>query len=211
MAKRDVKIARDPSKTEERQLTEVALDPMLTNASTCVGYMAAQHGEIDITEAMGVLSDAAKEVNGGKLDRLEATLSAQAEALNAIFTSLANRASLKIGSDLNSAERLLRLSMKAQAQCRATVEAISLIKNPPVFARQANINNGGQQQVNNGSMPADVERSARTHAGGGNSRFEQTKLLEAVDGQRMDTRTTRKARRGNQTVEAVGEVHRPGD
>jgi len=211
MQTRAVRITRDESKTEERQLTEVALDPVLTNASTCADFLEVTHGAIDINEAMAVLGDAAAQVNGGNLTHLETALSAQAAALNAIFTSLAARANAKLSTDLNSAERLLRLSMKAQAQCRATIEAISLIKNPPVFARQANINNGGQQQVNNGSMPADVERSARTHAGGGNSRFEQTKLLEAVDGQRMDTRTTRKARRGNQTVEAVGEVHRPGD
>ena len=31
---------------------------------------------------------------------------------------------------------------------------LSVVKNPPVFAKQANINNGGQQQVNNGAQPA---------------------------------------------------------
>jgi hypothetical protein len=43
----------------------------------------------------------------------------------------------------------LRLqAFKAQAQCRATFETIALSKNPPVFARQANIAQG-PQQINN--------------------------------------------------------------
>jgi hypothetical protein len=45
------------------------------------------------------------------------------------------------------------MAMKAQNQCRMTLETWAQIKNPPVvFARQANIAQG-PQQVNNG-MPA---------------------------------------------------------
>ena len=43
----------------------------------------------------------------------------------------------------------MRLALKAQGQCRATLETLATIKNPPVvFARQANIAQG-PQQVNN--------------------------------------------------------------
>ena len=51
---------------------------------------------------------------------------------------------------LPAAETYLRLALKAQAQCRATVEALAEIKNPrPVaFVKQANIAQG-PQQVNN--------------------------------------------------------------
>ena len=42
----------------------------------------------------------------------------------------------------------MRLSLKAQGQCRATLETLAVIKNPPVFAHQANIAHG-PQQVNN--------------------------------------------------------------
>ena len=49
---------------------------------------------------------------------------------------------------------LLRSDLKAQAQCRATLEALAEIKNPhPVaFVKQANISSG-HQQVNNGMQP----------------------------------------------------------
>lgn len=110
-----------------------------------------------------------------------------------------------MGTHLDATERYLKLALKAQGQCRTTIEALALLKNPPVYARQANINNGGQQQVNNG-VPVDPERSAHLHAH--DQKTEQTKLLEASHGQRLDTRTKSKARRSNQTLEAVGEVHR---
>ena len=48
----------------------------------------------------------------------------------------------------------MRLALKAQSQCRATIEALTNIKNPrPVaYVRQANI--GQAVQVNNGGAPA---------------------------------------------------------
>ena len=43
-----------------------------------------------------------------------------------------------------------------------TLEAVATIKNPPaVYARPANINNSGQQQVNNGRVPASAPDHAR--------------------------------------------------
>ncbi|MBT2323137.1 hypothetical protein J7E62_12355 [Variovorax paradoxus] len=69
--------------------------------------------------------------------------------MNALYTELARRASLNMGEYL--AATYLRLAMKAQSQCRSTIEALAEMKNPPVvFARQANISNG-PQQVSNGT------------------------------------------------------------
>jgi len=60
---------------------------------------------------------------------------------------------------LEAADKYLRLALKAQGQCRATLETLAAIKNPPVvFARQANIAHG-PQQVNNGPPPARTENA----------------------------------------------------
>lgn len=76
-------------------------------------------------------------------------LNAQVNALNAIFAELSRRAALNMGEYPAATERYLRLAFKAQSHCRATVETLAAIKNPPtVFAKQANIANG-PQQVNN--------------------------------------------------------------
>ena len=58
-------------------------------------------------------------------------------------------------------EAYMRIGMKAQNQCRMTLETLATIKNPPVvIARQANINNGGRQQVNNGVVPPRLPSQA---------------------------------------------------
>jgi hypothetical protein len=70
-------------------------------------------------------------------------------AVDAIFASLARRAQMNMGEYMNAVDRYMRLALKAQGQCRATLETLAAIKNPPVvFAKQANIAQG-PQQVNN--------------------------------------------------------------
>jgi hypothetical protein len=59
-------------------------------------------------------------------------------------------------------EAFFGMGLKAQNQCRMT---LATIKNPPVvYAPQANIRNGGQQQVNNSiaSQNGAVRERART-------------------------------------------------
>ena len=94
----------------------------------------------------------------------EAMLSAQAVALNAIFGEFARRAAVNMGEHIGAMETYARLAMKAQSQCRSTIETLAEMKNPPVvFARQANISNG-PQQVNNGITTSDAERSEQARA-----------------------------------------------
>ncbi len=84
-------------------------------------------------------------------------LASQAHTLDAIFNNLARRA---INAEcLNQFEQYLKLGLRAQSQCRATWEALSAIKNPPVmgYVRQANIAHG-PQQVNN----TDDARAGKT-------------------------------------------------
>jgi hypothetical protein len=81
---------------------------------------------------------------------------------------------------MNNMETFLRLALKAQSQCRATLETLAAIKNPPVvFAKQANISSG-HQQVNN-VVPA-------THA---EENKKPNELLEVNNGRTiLDTGTT---------------------
>jgi hypothetical protein len=52
-------------------------------------------------------------VQSGDLSAVEATLTAQAAALNAIFSELARRAALNMGEYLPATETYLRLALKA--------------------------------------------------------------------------------------------------
>jgi hypothetical protein len=126
-------------------------------------------------------------------------LMTQAHTLDAIFNELARRAASNMGEYMNAMERYLRLALKAQSQCRATLETLATIKNPPViYAKQANIANG-PQQVNNGTPPA--------HAGG-KTAIEPNKLLEHEHGQRLDTETTGAAIGADKGLETVGAIDR---
>ena len=157
----------------------------------------------DVNVLAAELGAQVKAVNDGSLQRAEGMLIAQAHTLDAIFVNLMRRATTQ--TMLPQWEAYMRMGMKAQSQCRATLEALGELKNPRAvsFVKQANINNGGQQQVNNGQPPpvAQVEET----------RFQQTKLLEAGHGQpsgRMDTGAQKEAVGGNTAMEAVGKVNR---
>ena len=94
-------------------------------------------------------------------------------------------------------ERLMRLALKAQSNCRATAESLAAIQNPPtVFARQANIANG-PQQINNGSPPSRVRRST----------LEPNELLEA-HGKRLEPGTQSTPSNRDQELATVGTIDR---
>ena len=98
------------------------------------------------------------------------------------------------------------LALKAQNQCRMTLETLATIKNPPVvFARQANINNGGHQQVNNGIGPTTASNNRAPAA---NHSTEQTELLEASDEQRLDDGTSAATGGIDPRLETVGAINR---
>ena len=152
----------------------------------------------DVNALVTELNRQVEAVNSGDMSRPEAMLMAQAHTLDNIFNTLARRA---INQEfLLHWETYMRMAMKAQSQCRMTIETLATLKNPQVvFAKQANINNGGQQQVNNG-VGADTSRARESEP-------EPSKLLEKQDGERLDTRTEGSASGANQTVAAMGAVN----
>jgi hypothetical protein len=122
----------------------------------------------------------------------------QAHTLNSLFNNLVRRAALNMGEYMNAAETYFRLALKAQSQCRATLETLSTVKNPPViYARQANVTTG-PQQVNNG-VPSPRARETE---------IQQSKLLEECDGERLVTETADTAGGLDPDMAAVGQVNR---
>ncbi len=186
--------------SEDRAIAEVATSAPATAASVSVAY-STWFGDVSLTETMSVLTEKVKRVQDGNLCEAEAMLMAQAAALNSIFAELGRRAAPREGQTFDAMERYLRLALKAQAQCRATLETLSVIKNPPVvIARQANIANG-PQQVNNGvAAPAHVSRAE-------NPEPEQNKLLEeAGHVERLDSGAASSAAGSDSSLAPVGKV-----
>lgn len=202
--------AAEPDKAEA--MAKMALRPSINAAAVMVAYTKPL-GEQGVGALADALADDMKAVFTGDLQRAEAMLFGQAHALQAIFMNLARRSTAQ--EYMKNSETYLRLALKAQSQCRATLETLAAIKNPPVvFARQANINNGGQQQVNNGTVPQSAEDSrARAFSGApapaGIQESPKTELLEADHGPRLDTRTASTAGGSDPHLATVGAVNRP--
>lgn len=200
-----LEITEQPGVTSrDRLLTNIAAHGLASNARTVMDFSKASFGELSLTDMVASLAEEGGRINKGDMSGAEKLLTAQALALNAIFTELTRRAALNMGEYMDATETYLRLGMKAQSQCRATLETLAVIKNPPVFAKQANIAHG-PQQVNNGSF----ESSTHTPAHAGENVNPQTKLL--VDDRNgstlMDNRTATAATRGHSAVEAVAPVN----
>ena len=200
------------SAAKAKKVTPVADKPRLSkpheivlssNTQNAVGILSWSKfaGEADLQELCTDLGKRIDKIKDGDMSSVEAMLFGQAKVLETMFTSLARRAANNDG--LKQFQVNLTLALKAQAQCRATLEALAEIKNPrPVqFVKQANMTTG-PQQVNNAyaGTPSHSGIQSRT----GNIQSEQNKLLEAEHGNYLDTRAQGAASRVDQTVEAVG-------
>ena len=203
------KFAELPDKAQAEALAKTMLRPSV-NAALVIMEYTKPHGEQDISAMIDRLDDGVKDVWAGDRKRAEAMLYGQAHALQAIFMSFSRRALHQ--QHQKHLESFLRMALKAQNQCRMTLETLATIKNPPVvFARQANIAHG-PQQVNNGAPPGAWPAGqgfAHSGAHAANHSTGQTELLEASDGQRMDVGTTGTASEADPHLEAVAAVHRP--
>lgn len=188
-------------KSREALMAEVAYDPAFRSLAGSRGFLKGLVGETGLTESVDALTAQIKDIQAGRMAGAEKTLVAQANTLDAIFNELARRAALNMGEYLNTAETYLRLALKAQSQCRATLETLAAIKNPPVvFARQANIAHG-HQQVNNGAPPTRTGETA----------IQSNELSGASNELLPDTRASALAGRIDTPMEALGEVYRPTD
>jgi hypothetical protein len=200
-ASRQLAVEGTPGKSREALLAGAATSAVFPAAMIVTDSSRNTLGELSLTDVVSALKESAKDVHGGDLAQVEAMLTGQAIALNSMFGELSRRAAVNMGQHLEAMNVYMKLALRAQGQCRATLETLAAIKNPPVvFAKQANIAHG-PQQVNNHAAPS-LAHAAQTPK-------PPTELLEHDHGQRLDTGTAGAASGSYQTVETVGKVYRP--
>lgn len=164
--------------------------------------------EASLKEMSASLRKLMDECKAGKLDGIEEMLIGQAVALQGVFTSLARRATNQ--QYQRHLEAFLNLSLKAQAQSRATIQALVELKYPrtTVIAKQANVANGHQQVNNGAAVPtgAVVDEAPRV-----DEKNAPTELLkdQSHGGTYVDARTAGEAARGHPKMAALGAVHGP--
>jgi hypothetical protein len=212
MAKKKTAKQRDSTqiavtdKTNEVEATSFArtvLHPVVQATLTLKDYSNYREN-LELEGLAVALTEQTQAATAGDLGRGEAMLTAQAHSLDAIFNNLAQRA---INSKhIDNLDRYLKLALRAQSQCRSTLEALTAIKNPPMmgYVGQANISQG-PQQVNNGPITAADSSCTRE-----NSKL-KNKLLEENDEERLDIGAASAASQADPAVAALGKVNRPKD
>jgi hypothetical protein len=150
--------------------------PVWNGALVVDSFAKFTFSKVDLGVLVGGLQEECDKLHDGDLQRCCSILLAQAHGLDSIFTHLSSRAARS--DHLVQLETMLRLALKAQSQCRATIETLAQVKNGPVvFAKQANISHG-HQQVNN---------CADAHIARVGKEIPPNELLESDHGQRLDT------------------------
>ena len=194
---RTIEVEHQPGESSERALARKILGPTVGAALTANAFRPNGIAEQDLPSLVMELQEQCEQASANKLVREEAMLVAQAHSLDAIFNRLAGRAAVNMAEHPQAMEIFLRMALRAQSQCRATIETLAAIKNPPViYAKQANIAHG-PQQVNNGTAAPTAEAGPAPARARENGK-QPIKLLEASsNGERVDRRTKAGPGRGD--------------
>lgn len=189
-------VITDVNDTPDDIVARTLTRPEVQAAAVIQAFEGDNH---EVNALIRELTVQAEAVRRGDMGRAETMLIAQAHVLDEIFANLARRshANMKAGY-LDATERYMRLALKAQSQCRTTLETLAEIKNPrPVaFVKQANIAHG-PQQVNNGT------HAPRTRE----NEIEQSKLSEVDHELLQDARASGSECGTVPPASALGEIH----
>lgn len=94
------------------------------------------------------VKDRAEKAATGDISASSELLMAQAVSLDSIYTEFARIALINVGTHTDAAERYMRLALKAQANSRATLEALAKLHQPrEQTVRHVHVNEGGQAVI----------------------------------------------------------------
>lgn len=152
-------------------IARVAILPDLRHAAVTRKFANPMVGdtESEWTDTVTALAEETTAVANGDLRRLSKVLMAQALTLDTVFTQLTDRAANNMGRHIDATDRYLRLALRAQANSRATMEAIMRLHQPrEQIVKHVHVNQGGQaivaEQVNYGGRAPDGNAAEQSHA-----------------------------------------------
>ena len=157
--KQDSDVVEKPDAAEEERRERTAKDhaviminPALRHAQIAAAFTGRSFvgnpylGEADLFTFGGAVLD---EIGrAGNLKTASQTLAAQAMSLDTIFTEMARRSELNMVDYPEASERYMRLALKAQSNCRSTLEALAKLHQPrEQIVKHIHVNEGGQAVV----------------------------------------------------------------
>lgn len=142
----------DEAKEEKRLarrrelLGTLSVRPEMRHSIAAFGYTAPIMGDeaqwSDLTTAYQEQLKAAEKGEVGQVSRM---LMAQALTLDSIFTRMAERAAANMGQHSEAVKHYTNMALRAQANSRATLEALARIHQPrEQIVKHVNVNEGGQ-------------------------------------------------------------------
>lgn len=171
-----LQIEQTPNETGAQAMARHFLQPSLKNAGAASGFMAKMFGDGDqrpgLHDYATYVQKVAKAAEAGDIAMVSQVLAAQALTLDAMFAELARRTAMNAGDYINAAERYGRLALKAQSNCRATLEALVRLHQPrEQTVRHVHVSEGGQAVVaehfyNHRGVTENAKSSGQCHATG---------------------------------------------
>jgi len=185
-----LEIKRGKDQSKEEALAEFKSKSEYLSTAVIESFGVGIGDDFNFPSTIKTLEKTIQQIKSGDLSKIEEMYISQAMALEVMFTSLARRA--KAQEKLLQYETHMRFALKAQNQCRATLQALVQLKQPSntTFVKQANIAQG-HQQVNN-----LAEKNITP----------QNELLEESYAQ-LDTGTTTTPTGIDTTLEALGKIN----
>lgn len=178
-----------------KQCAQQYASPIVQASNT---YLSYKHKEecLNYEDIAQELEAQTQALRTHDLTRIEDILMAQAQTLDLLFHKQARKASAQ--QYLNQFKVHLDMALKAQRQCRSTLEALAEIKNPKPYIQN---NQAQYQQINNGSQTA-LAREENLKS--------PNKLLEdkTYDREWMDRRTQEATITNDKELETMETKHR---
>lgn len=145
-------VEQTTEETGAQAMARKVLDPGFRHAVTASSFAGKVLGNsIEHPGLMDYVDHVLKvggKAEGGDLAIASRLLASQAITLDSMFTELARRAALNMSEYVNAAERYGRLALKAQSNCRATLETLAKLHQPrEQTVRHVHVNEGGQAVI----------------------------------------------------------------
>lgn len=201
-ASRTLKVKNYNDQPPEALVAHLVTDGLFNNAIVVTEFSKSYMGDdVSLTRCMEALQEKTEAIYGNDMKNMETLLMSQALALDTMFAALARRAKLTLDHHIDMGDKVLRLALKAQSQCRTTLETLANIKNPQPYIQH---NRAQYQQVNNGATLPPEALPAREN------QKQTNELLDALNApERLDFSATQATIQSHQDMEAVATQHRP--
>jgi hypothetical protein len=177
-----VVVQAEKDETQAQTMARVMVGPYLRHGILANGIadkmVGKLPGEPRFDDYGHMIKQKAELLAKGDLTSVSEMLAAQAHSLDAIFTEMGRRAALNMGDYVQTSERYMRLALKAQANSRATLEALVRLHQPhEQTVKHVHVNDGGQavvadnfhQHTGGGENAKSIKQSDATGAAGESS------------------------------------------